>query len=81
MKTSSAFAATLLLFLVPRVVCARERGTVADIWEQRDFDARHYIYQVETEKHVYDFLGNARWPSSRASRSPSRSTKITSMRW
>jgi hypothetical protein len=58
MKTSSVFAATLLLFLIPRMACARERGTVVDIWEQKDFYELHYIYQVETETHVYDFLGN-----------------------
>jgi hypothetical protein len=58
MKTSSVFAATLLLLLIPCAVCAKERGTVVDIWEQRDFYARHYIYQVETETHVYEFLGN-----------------------
>jgi hypothetical protein len=58
MKTSSVFAATLLLFLIPRMACARERGTVVDIWEQKDFYALPYIYQVETETHVYDFLGN-----------------------
>jgi hypothetical protein len=30
-----------------------------DIWEQRDFYARHYIYQVGTETHVYEFLGTS----------------------
>jgi hypothetical protein len=58
MKTSSVFAATLLLFLIPCMACAKERGTVVDIWEQRDFYARHYIYQVETETHAHEFLGN-----------------------
>ena len=35
------------------MACAKERGTVVDTWEQRDFYTRHYIYQVETETHVY----------------------------
>ena len=78
MKISSAFAAPLLLFLIPRMACAKERGTVVDIWEQRDFYARHYIYQVETETHVYaSTSGTSRKPSSREIRSHSRSTKIT----
>ncbi|MGC2766785.1 MAG: hypothetical protein WB607_14860 [Candidatus Acidiferrum sp.] len=45
MKTSSVFAATLLLFSIPCVACAKERGTVVDIWELKDFYACHYIYQ------------------------------------
>jgi hypothetical protein len=57
MKTSSVLAATLLLFMIPCVASAKERGTVVDIWEQKDFYELHYIYQVETETHVYDFLG------------------------
>jgi hypothetical protein len=43
------------------MACAKERGTVGtvvDIWEQRDLYARHYIYRIETETHVYYFLGN-----------------------
>jgi hypothetical protein len=45
MKTSSVFAATLLLFSIPCVACAKERGTVVDILELKDFYACHYIYQ------------------------------------
>jgi hypothetical protein len=53
MKTSSVFAATMLLFLIPCIVCAKERATVVDIWEQRDsYGQRCYIYQVETEARV-----------------------------
>jgi hypothetical protein len=49
MKTSSVFAATLLLFSIPCVACAKERGTVVDICERGDLYARFYIYKVETE--------------------------------
>jgi hypothetical protein len=41
------------------VAHAKERGTVVNIWEQRDSHGNHfYIYQVETETHAYAFLGN-----------------------
>jgi hypothetical protein len=55
----SGFALALLLFsLVPCMVYSKDRGTVVDIWEQKDSYGHHfYIYQVETETHVYDFLG------------------------
>jgi hypothetical protein len=57
MKSNLALAT--LLLLVPRAVWAKERGSVVDIWEQRDsYGHRCYIYQVETETHVYDFLGD-----------------------
>jgi hypothetical protein len=49
----------VLLFLIPYPSYAKEHGTVVDIWEQRDFYACHYIYQVETETHVYEFLGHS----------------------
>jgi hypothetical protein len=48
MKASSVFAATLLLFLIPCMACAKERGIVVDIWEQRGlYEHHYYIYQSE----------------------------------
>lgn len=59
MKAKTGLVVAVLFFLIPWATHAKERGTVVDIWEQMDSYGNHfYIYQVETETNLYDFLGD-----------------------
>jgi hypothetical protein len=49
----------VLLFLIPAMARAKERGTVVAIWEQRNFYEHFYSYRVETDTHFYVFLGDS----------------------